>query len=230
MSTLAAQALVRHGAGDLVVVNRTEERARNLAESWEARSFPLDRLVDAIAEADIVLSSTASTGVILDRSLIEKALSRREPERKLMIIDIAVPRDVDPDVSRIPGVELRNIDDLRMVVQATASARLSATEAVEAIIQDELERFDARRKAIEAAPLLAGLARKGEEIRLAEIERASSSLAGLSESQADAVERITKRIVAKLLHQPMESVRRIASSEAADLQIAALRDLFDLDG
>lgn len=229
MGSLAAKALARHGAEDVVVVNRTEERGRRLAEEFGARCLTLERLGEAISGADIVLCSTTSPETVIDRDLVEASMRTRHPQRTLMFVDIAVPRAVEPEVADVPGVVLRDIDDLHSVLEHTTVSRRAEASAVEEIVAGELKRFTAWAKAIEVAPTLAALVRKGEEIRVSELDRAGTDLARLSEAEAAAVEQVTRRIVAKLLHEPLETARNLASSESGHPYISALRDLFDLD-
>ncbi|MDQ4124671.1 MAG: glutamyl-tRNA reductase, partial [Actinomycetota bacterium] len=140
MGRLAARALAASGAGDVTVVNRTEERGRDLAETFGATSRPFDELGDVLRESDIVICSTTSTQTVIDSGIVQRARRGRDHDR-LFVVDIAVPRDVDPDVGTLPGVVLRDIDDLRGVVEGNLGARLGEVGRVEDLIAEELDRF-----------------------------------------------------------------------------------------
>lgn len=227
MGALGAAALARSGAGEVVVVNRTETRAAALARSLGARHVPFARLPQAIASADIVLCSTTSAEVIVTRDVVETALSER-PGRVLLLVDISVPRDVDPEVGSLPGVVLRDIDDLQEVVQATMGSRSAEVSAVEDLIAQELDRFAAWEQAVEAAPTISALVERGEEVRATELRRAQAALGDLSPQQRAALDQVTRRIVAKLLHEPIEAARALTASKDGHAYLSVLRDIFHL--
>jgi glutamyl-tRNA reductase len=229
MGALAARALGDYGATDVVVVNRTPERGRELAARFGAEYLPFERLGEAIAGADIVLCSTTSTEVVIDAPLVEACTARRDASRPLLFVDIAVPRDVDPSVSRIPGVRLRDIDDLRSVVESSIGSRAAEVAAVEEIISAEVDRFVAWERSTEVAPVIAALVERGDQVRRRELERVAAALAHLSPDELDAVEQVTRRIVAKLLHDPMQAARNAAPSKGGHAYLSVLRDLFRLD-
>jgi glutamyl-tRNA reductase len=229
MGGLTARALKRAGGTDVFIVNRTEERAQSLAKEFDAVARPWARLVDVLADVDIVISSTTSTGVVVDRAMVASALDRRD-SRLLLVIDIAVPRDVDTSVAELDGVVLRDIDDLRTVVETTGRARLAEVSAVESIIVAEVESFLHWQRAAEAAPTASALIEKAEGIRRAELERAAPALEDLTPEQRTAVEHLTRRMIAKLLHSPLSKTAEHAGTARDDLYLAAVRELFELDG
>jgi glutamyl-tRNA reductase len=220
MARLSLQALRSAGVGRLTVVSRTPPDAAAL-EGASAR--PLDDLEDALAGADVVLSSTASPGVVLERELVERV------RRPLVIVDIAVPRDVDPTVGELEDVVLRDIDDLRSVVEANVGSRVAEISKVDEFVSEEVERFTLWERAGEYAPTIAALVRGADDLRRAELERSSRSLAGLTLQQRDAVDHLTRRLVSKLLHKPVKNARRLAGSERGDLLLEAVHELFELD-
>jgi glutamyl-tRNA reductase len=229
MGRLAARVLRRAGGSNVVIVNRTDTRAHSLAEEFDAVARPWSELVDVIAAADIVISSTTATGIVIERATVASALHKRGSDDLLLIIDIAVPRDVDSSVAQLPGVTLRDIEDLRAVVETTGRARLAEVSAVESIIATEVDSFLHWERAAQAAPTASALIDKAEGIRRAELDRAGSALEGLTPGQREAVEHLTRRMVAKLLHSPLSKTTELAGSARDDLYLAALRELFELD-
>lgn len=227
MGRLAARALATSGAVDVTVVNRTEERGRELAETFGATSRPFDELEDVVRASDIVICSTTSPQTVVGRTLVERAREGRADE-PLLIVDIAVPRDVDPDVGLLPGVVLRDIDDLRDVVEGNLGARLGEVGRVEELIADELDRFSQWQRSTEIAPTAAALVEKADAIRAAELERIAPHLETMTQAQRDAVDHLSRRMVAKLLHAPLKSARDMAGSKQGQLYLTALRELFEL--
>jgi glutamyl-tRNA reductase len=229
MGRLAAQALASAGAGDVVIVNRSQQRADDLAATFNAVARPFEELVDVLADADIVISSTTAPGTVIDAAIVERALDLRSKDRALFIVDIAVPRDVEPEVAAIEGVVLRDIEDLRGVVDASVGGRIGEVSKVEEIIAAEVERFVQWERAAEAAPTASALVARADEIRRSELERFLTRLESLSPEERDAVDHLTRRIVAKILHAPLAKSRELASSKKGEAYLEALRALFDLD-
>lgn len=227
MGRLAADALASSGAGKVIVVNRSEDKARELAAALDVESRPLEELQGALAEADILICSTTAPQTIIDRSTIEAATAGRD--RELFIVDIAVPRDVEPGVAEVPGVVLRDIDDLRSVVETGIGSRVGEISKVENIITEELNRFTAWERAGEAAPTISALVERADEVRTLEMEALKKRLAELTPEQLDAVDHLTQRIVSKLLHVPITKAKEISSSKQGYLYLNALRELFELD-
>ena len=227
MGRLAARVLADSGAGDVVVVNRTEERGRALAGTFGATSRPFNELEDVLRASDIVICSTTSPQTVIDAPLVERARRGRE-EEALFVVDIAVPRDVDPAVGSLPGVVLRDIDDLRGVVEGNLGARLGEVGRVEELIADELDRFSKWQRSTELAPTAAALVSKADAIRAAEMARIAPLLETMTEAQRDAVDHLSRRMVAKLLHAPLQSARDLAGSKQGQLYLNALRELFEL--
>jgi glutamyl-tRNA reductase len=229
MGTLAARVLKRAGGSDVVIVNRTTSKAKSLAAEFGAVSRPWSLLVASIADADIVISSTTAPGIVIDRAMVSDALQKRMSKNLLLIIDIAVPRDVDSSVGDLPGVVLRDIEDLRTVVETTGKSRLAEVAAVEAIIATEVDSFSHWERSAQAAPTATALIDKAERIRRAELDRAAPALKELSDEQRQSVELLTRRVVAKLLHSPLSKTTELAGSARDDLYLAAVRELFELD-
>jgi glutamyl-tRNA reductase len=227
MGRLAMQALQSAGTSTVTLVNRSEERALQAAGEFGVLRRPFDELGAAIADADIVISSTTSPEALIGRSMIERAVASRE--NPLFIVDIAVPRDVDPEVRHLEKVILRDIDDLRGVVESGVGSRLGEVSKVEDIVAQELQRFVDWQRSSEIGPTLAALVEKAETVRQAELERIAPRLEALSDDQRAAVEEATRRAVAKLLHAPMTKAREMAGSKEGHSYVGALRELFELD-
>lgn len=228
MGRLAARALSQAGAAELTVVNRTAERADELAELFDADSKPFSDLASVLAGSDIVISSTTSPEAVLDAPTVAAAMAQR-PDRPLFIVDIAVPRDVDPDAADVPGVILRDIDDLGSVVQNNKGSRLEEVSSVEEIITREIEHFMSWERSTEFAPTAAELVAKADLLRDVEMERIKKHLAAMTPEQREAVDHLSRRLVSKVLHTPLARVKSLSNSKQGHLYLAVLRELFELD-
>jgi glutamyl-tRNA reductase len=221
-----AIALKSAGAKDIVVTNRTESRAHQLADRVGGHVVPFGKLPSAISQADVLLTSTGSGSVLIDHDTV--AFARDEVDTPLLIVDIAVPRDVDHAVAKLPGVTLLDLDDLRDWAAKGIEKRSAEAESVRVIVGEEVERFIVDVTARQAAPLVAMLHQHGEEIRTAELERFSARLASLDANQRAAVDAVTKGIIAKLLHSPSIRLKDDVGTPSGERNAAAVRDLFDL--
>jgi glutamyl-tRNA reductase len=229
MSRLAARALADAGVQEVSVTNRSAERAKALADLVGGEPRGLDELEGTVASSDILICSTTAPTIVLDRPLVEGALQARTSNDPLIIVDIAVPRDVDPSVGELPGVTLWDIDDLHAVVRSTKDGRSVEVEKAEAIIDAESAAFLEWQRAASVGPAVASLLDKADAIRKAELERASGRLHDLTADQHAAVDQATRRIVAKLLHTPVRRSKELADSKQGQQYLDALRVLFDLD-
>ena len=218
-------ALHAAGVGEVVVVNRSPERGAALAERVGASAHGLDRLADSIAAADIVLTSTGSGMPVITADLLGATDRSAHP---LLVVDIAVPRDVGPGVAELPGVTVFDLDDVSEWAERGRSQRLAEVASVETIIVDELERYAVESTALQAAPLVSALRSHAESIRANEVERLARRLRHLDPADLEAVEMLTKGIVAKLLHEPSVRLRAQAGTPQGARNAAALSDLFDL--
>ena len=221
-----AAALVHAGANDIVVANRTAVRAEQLAARIGGRVVPFTELVSALAEADVVLTCTGAGSTLIDFHLLES--SRCQSSAPLLIVDIAVPRDVAPEVTQLAGVTLLNLHDLRDWAGRALLLRAEEALRVNDIVSEEVERFGVESTARQAAPLVAQLRQRAEAVRLSEIERFSARLASLDDAQRAALEAVTKGIVAKLLHTPSVKLKDDAGTPQGERNAATVRDLFDL--
>lgn len=220
-----AVALHGAGVGDVVVVNRTPERGHSLAERINGVALGIDQLADALGSADLVLTSTGSGTPLVTRELMA---SVPRDGRPLLFVDIAVPRDVEPEVAELPDVTVLDLDDLGRWADRGRAQRLGEVNKVRAIVAVEVERFALESAALQAAPLVSALRDRAESMRLAEVERHAKRLAHLDDTQRELVESITRGLVAKLLHEPSVRLRNQAGSPQGERNAAAVADLFDL--
>ncbi len=209
---LAARNLVGRGAQLLFVANRTVDRATSLAERFGATALPLDTVEQELAGTDIVVSSTSARGQILSADQVRRALPKRKG-RPLLLVDLAVPRDLDPAIKELPGCFLYDIDDLQSVVEETLSGRRGEAIRAEAIVAAEGDRFSEWLGSRDIVPAISSLRERAEAIRRGELAKASPRLAGLSEPERNAVESLTNQIVNKLLHQPIMRLKEAGVGE-----------------
>ena len=222
-----AVALSMNSTTEVTVINRTESRGRDLAERLGASTRPMAELRDALLDTDVVVTCIGSGNFILDREMIEPLMAGRSG-RTLFIVDISVPRDVEETVGAIPGVELRNLDDLRDWVRSGVENREGEATKVGSIVAEEVERYGLDATARQAAPLIAAMHASAENVRISELERHARRLADLTPEQAEALEALTHGIVAKLLHGPSVRLKESAGTPQGERLADALRDLFDL--
>lgn len=220
----AAGALVQQGVGRLLVMTRRSGLADEIAHQLNGLALRLDQLPEALAEADVVITCTAATELIVSAATISTAMADR-PGRPLVIVDIAVPRDVDHAARQVPGVHLYDIDDLEAAAEANREARQREVMAVQAIVEDEALRFDAWLAARSITPTITALRLRAEETRLRELERTLARLEGVSEADRQRIEAMTRSLVNRLLHEPMTRLRDGADQGEVD----AARKLFGLD-
>jgi glutamyl-tRNA reductase len=220
-------AVALHGAGigDVTVVNRNPERGQALADRIDGVSFGFDRLGEAVDAADVVLTSTGAGGHVVTRDVVGRP---GRPDRPVLIVDIAVPRDVAPDVADLPGVTVLDLDDLTRWADRGRQQRLAEVERVEVIVDEEVDRFRLDSTALQAAPLVTSLRSEAERLRAAELARHSSRLDQLDDATRELVEAISRGLVAKLLHEPSVRLREQAGTPQGERNAAAVADLFDL--
>ena len=220
-----AVALRAAGVGAVTVVNRSPERGAALAERVDGAACGFDHLADAIAAADLVLTSTGSGTPIITPELMS-TIDRAQ--RPLLFVDIAVPRDVAGPVADLPGTTVLDLDDLSAWAARGRAQRLAEVERVDAIVVDEVERYTLEAAALQAAPLVTALRTRAEELRAAELDRFSKRLRDLDPEQVELIESLTRGIVAKLLHEPSVRLRNQAGTPQGERNAAAVADLFDL--
>ncbi len=226
MSELAARHLMQQGAGSLLISNRTHERAVRLAQKFNGHVVRFDDLYARADEADILITSTGSSEFLFRTPHAQQFLQRRR-NRPMIFIDIAVPRDVDPAINRLEGIFLYDIDDLQSVSVSHLSDRTREAERAEAILEQELDRYQRRIDALDVVPTLVDLQASAEEMRQAELRRAQSRLQSLTPTQLAAVEALTRGLMNKFLHQPLRALKTAAGAGDA-ATIEAIRAAFQL--
>jgi glutamyl-tRNA reductase len=222
-----AGALSRAGTESITVLNRTAARAEALAEKIGARVSEFESLETELVEADVVLACTGSGGVIIDQELMTRV--RNGVSTPILVVDIALPRDVAASVAELPGVTLRDLDHLSDWAQRGIDKRASEVGQVREIIGEEVKRFLLDQTQRQAAPLVAQLREVVESIRTAEMDRFESSLAAMTPEQRELVESISHGIINKMLHAPSVRLREAAGTPQGERLSAAVRDLFSLD-
>jgi glutamyl-tRNA reductase len=227
MGSGLASTLRSRGVTEVVVANRTVERAEKLAEAIGASAIPLTDIADTLVDTDVLLTSTASSEVLVERSMVEMVMACRDG-KPLLVVDVALPRDVDPGVGDIPDVTLLDLDDLKEYAQRSAERRRGEIGKVRAILAAEIERYRAERAAREVGPLVTSLRELAEDVRQGELERFRAKLGRLDPEARDLVDAITQGVVNKLLHEPTVRVKDAAGTPRGDYYADALASLFDL--
>jgi glutamyl-tRNA reductase len=225
MSALAGTQLRRHGVGRLTIVNRTPERAERLAASLDANVGAADDLAALLSDVDLLVSCTGAVGLVVGADVVRTAMAER-PERSLSVLDLALPRDVDPEARSVPGVTVVDLESLRSVLDGADVAR--DVEHVRRIVTDEVGAYLARQRSERVAPTVVALRARAQEVVDAEMARLRAR-ADLDERTSREVEATVSRVVDKLLHTPTVRVKELAEAPGGDSYADALRELFALD-
>lgn len=228
MAELAVEALRKRGAHQIMVVNRTLQRARELASRWNGQSATLEMLLELLPEADIVITSTGAPHTIIQASMVQKAMANRL-DRPLMIMDIAVPRDVDPDVQNLPGVRLFDIDSLSQHLEISLQLREAQIPKVQTILNEEFADFKDYLASLDVVPIIVEMRRQANAIRQAELEKTVRRIPDLSPEAQAHIDELTRIIVNKILHNPTARLREEASGPNAMDYANIARGLFGLD-
>lgn len=226
MGGLAGDRLGKEGVDDVLVWNRTAERGRRLAERVAGRVLPRTGLRDGLVAADLVVCTTGSPVPLVDHDLVAEVMDTRE-DRPLLLLDLAVPRNVERSCVEVDGVDLLGLSDLREVVDRRVTG--DVIEAARGIVDEEARRFLAWQRAWEVEPTIKALRARAEEIRRHEVARLDGALDDLDEEQRESVEALSRSIVNTLLHDPTVRLKDLADSGGAEHYVNALRELFDLD-
>jgi glutamyl-tRNA reductase len=219
-----AGALVQNGVGRLLVTTRRHGLAGDIARELNGVAIPFEEMATALAEADVLITATSAPSPIISKADVARALESR-PERPLLIVDIAVPRDVESGVRDVQGAHLFDIDDLQAAAEANMDARRREVGAVEAIVEDEVARFQTWLEGHRVQPTIAALRQRAEAIRKAELVRTLSRLSGVSDEDRRRIEAMSESLVNRLLHDPVTRLRE----EGNQRHIEAVHELFDLD-
>jgi glutamyl-tRNA reductase len=228
MSELAARHLIQQGAASILIANRTFERAVHLAQTFRGRAVRFEDLYAMADQADILITSTGSAAPIFRREHAQQFLQRRR-SRPIFFIDIAVPRDVAPEVNKLDGAFVYDIDDLQSVAASHMSERSREAAQAEAIVGAEVERFAHGQQTLQVVPAIVGLQQTFEQLRQAELRRMQGKLQSLTAEQRTAVEALTRGLINKVLHQPVQAMK--AAAREGDLRLVeAAQQLFALPG
>jgi glutamyl-tRNA reductase len=228
MSELTAKHLLSNGVRSVLVANRTYERAVELAEKFEGEAIRYDDLFDRMRDVDIVISSTAATHHVISRQRVAEVMKSRHG-RPLFLIDIAVPRDIEPEVNSIGNVFLYDIDDLSGVVSSNLDERMREARRAEVIIEEEISSFERWLESMEVVPTIAAIRARAETIRCEEYEKALARLGRLSDKELGTVEALTQAIVNKMLHGPTARLKAAAADKDGYAYVEAYRHLWGLD-
>jgi glutamyl-tRNA reductase len=227
MSELSARHLHRSGVAQVSVTNRTHERAVKMAAVFGGRIIPYDNFIASLPEMDILIASSAAPHHILRKEQMRKVIEARR-NRPIFLIDIAVPRNIEPAVNELDNVFLYDIDDLQQVVERNVQSRAKIAEQAEEIIAEEVERMMERLKAREIAPTIVSLQEQLDQVRIAEIQRVRGKLGNLTPQQEEAIESLTRGIVNKIAHGPISELRKQAVHPDGHHFVSVIRKVFRL--
>jgi len=227
MSELAARHLRRSGATHIFVTNRTHERAVEMAQVFDGKIIEYTKLMAFLPEVDIVITSSGAPHYILTRDEMKKVIDARR-NRPMFLIDIAVPRNIEPSVNKLDNVFLYDIDDLQKVVDTNLVGRMESAEEAEAIIREEVERMMARLKTREVVPTIVSLQEQLEKLRIGELTRMRGKFGALTPEQEEALIALTKGIINKIAHGPISELRRQANEPDGHQIVLAIRKVFRL--
>jgi glutamyl-tRNA reductase len=229
MAELAAQHLLGNGVKNIMVANRTFERAEELAKDFKGDAIRFDHFPDALVMVDILICATGAPRYVVSRDMVNKALKQRR-NNPIFMIDISNPRNIDPEVDKVDNVYLYDIDDLQSKVNVNTEGRAREAERAEEIVSQEVKTYLQWERALDAVPTIVDLREKIEDIRKRELDKTLGSLNGISEDEKRAIDIMSQSIVNKLLHAPLVVLKQAASTHSsADNTIAVARKLFNLD-
>jgi glutamyl-tRNA reductase len=240
MAQLVLKTLHQRHVPQVEVINRTYTRAQEMAGHWGGRAYPWTQLAERLAQADLVISSTAAPTTVIDTAVLQPILEQRSKETgrfgnsplspaNLLFIDIAVPRDIDPAVADLPGVHRYDVDDLQQQVESALQEREEEIPRVAAIIDTEVALLQQQLRQLQVRPIIADLRLKAEAIRQQELERTRRFLGEVDPDDWQRIERLTRSLVNKLLHEPTLRLRAEAGNGRADEFADTVRHLFALE-
>lgn len=228
MAELAVASLRKRGAESILVVNRTLQRAEELANRWSGQAAALETLLDHLPNMDIVITSTGAPHIVIRRSMVEQAMQKR-PQRPLVIMDIAVPRDVDAEIKNVPGVHLFDMDTLSENLEISLRRREAEVPRVQAILAEEQAAFEAYLAALDVIPIIVELRNQANSIRQEEVSKALRRMPELTPEMERQIDALTKSIINKILHTPTARLREEANGLNAGDYANIARALFGLD-
>jgi len=230
VATGLVRVLSKSAFSEITIVNRTLATALDLADRWGATALPLEKLSEALSTADVVITSTASRHPIISDDMVRLSLKDRSTrrDRLITIIDLGMPRDVDPEVRLIDGVKLYDLDDLRLVTGELTEERTQAIPLVETIIFEEVDRFRQWFDGLAVAPLISDLRRKAEQIRISATSDALRQLPHIDPETRRQFEHLSRTLVNRILHDPTTRLRAAATTGVVGGKAEAIQHLFDL--
>ncbi len=228
MAELAVEALRKRGANRILVVNRTLERAQALVQRWNAQATTFENVQTTLECADVLISSTSAPHIIITSDMVKDAMTRRA-ERPLVLIDIAVPRDIDPDVAHIPHVRLYDMDNLNTQLEHSLAERMAEVPHVRSIVEEEVLDFKNYMKSLEMIPIIADMRRQAELIRQQVLKKNLSKLPDLTDVERERIEAMTQALVKKILDAPTQRLRAEAACPHAPEYATVVRTLFGLN-
>jgi glutamyl-tRNA reductase len=228
MAELAARHLRSNGCTNILVANRTLERAKKLAVEFEGHALTLEELPEYLDSADIIVSSTGASTYVLLPDVVEKAMKKRAM-KPIFLVDIAVPRDIDPRIGDIDGAYLYNIDDLQQVVQGNQEQREKESEQARALLKEEAQALLAWLKSLESVPLIRAIQEQTEQMRREEMEKAKRYMKGLSDEQGEMVERFSRALMKRFMHPTLRTLKILPDDIEGDLLMGAARRLFEVN-
>lgn len=227
MAELAVEALRKRGVNRILVVNRTLERAQALVQRWNAHATTFENLKAALASADILISSTGAPHTLITREMVKQVMETRG-ERPLVLIDIAVPRDIDPDVTEIPHVRLYDMDNLNDHLEHSLAERMSEVPQVKSIVEEEVSEFAEYMSSLEMIPIIADMRQQAETIRQSVLKKSLNKMPDLTEAEIERIEAMTQALVKKILDAPTQRLRAEAACPHAPEYASVARTLFGL--
>ena len=228
MAELAAKHLISYGVKTVYVTSRTYERAANLARMLNGSALDFEAFKNELHRADIVITSTSAPNFIIKKEIVEKAIHERK-NKPIFFIDIAVPRDIEPDVNDLENVYLYDIDDLQVVVSANIKEREKEAENAMNFISQEVTKFNNWVGALDAVPTIVEIRKKAENIRKQEIEKTLKKISHLSEDDKELLRQMSSSMINKILHKPTIKLKQKTQSEDGHVYLKAIRHLFHLD-
>ncbi len=228
MAELAAKHLISYGAKTVYITSRTYERAAALAKTLNGCALDFSNFKDEMDKADIIISSTAAPKFIIDREMVEEAIHKRR-NRPMFFIDIAVPRDIAPEVNELENVYLYDIDDLQGVVNANIKEREREAEVAVEIIKSEVEKFNSWVVSLDAVPTIVEIRKRAESTAMEEAEKTLRRMPHLTEEDREAIQTMTQSIINKILHKPTVNLKKKTQSHEGHTYLKAIRELFHLD-
>jgi len=229
MAELAAKHLISYGVKTVYVVSRTYERATSLAQTLNGCALDFDAFKEELYRADIVITSTSAPNFIISKEMIEKAIYKRK-NKPIFLIDIAVPRDIAPEVNDLENVYLYDIDDLQNVVNANMEERQKEAENAMEIIEKEVTKFSNWFSTLDAVPTIVEMRKQAEDMRIIEVKKTLKNLPHISDADKKAIQQLTQSLVNKMLHEPTINLKKKTQSQDGHVYLKAIRHLFHLDG